>query len=121
MRMSTASNVIENGQVYLAEKAPWLAAYVHEIAAFDNGKHDDQVDSTSQALNWFKTRAFVSGVVLYLSRAGRRRQAGGEQASAFYQRVVLPQDHERGLFAVSIFGKLLSVLDRKQPHWISSW
>ena len=56
IRMSTTSNLIENGQVYLPEKAPWLATY--EMATFNHGKHDDQVDSTSQALNWFKTRAF---------------------------------------------------------------
>lgn len=41
IRMSTASNLIEN-------------VYVEEMVTFDNGKHDDQVDSTSQALNWYK-------------------------------------------------------------------
>ena len=56
IRMSTASNLIFNGQVYLPEQASWLAAYVHEMVTFDNGKHDDQVDSTSQALNWYKSR-----------------------------------------------------------------
>ena len=65
MRMSTASNMIENGQVYLPEKAPWLSQYVHELVTFPNGKHDDQADSTSQALNWFKSRAFLSGIQQY--------------------------------------------------------
>jgi len=31
-----------------------LAAYVHELTTFRNGRHDDQVDSTSQLLDWFK-------------------------------------------------------------------
>jgi terminase large subunit-like protein len=65
VRMSTASNMIENGQVYLPEKAPWLSQYVHELVTFPNGKHYDQVDSTSQALRWFKSRAFLSGIQQY--------------------------------------------------------
>jgi predicted phage terminase large subunit-like protein len=68
IRMSTASNMIENGHVYLPEHAPWLAIYLHEMVTFDHGKHDDQVDSTSQALKWFKTRASLSGVVEYYRR-----------------------------------------------------
>ncbi len=65
VRMSTASNMIENGQVYLPEKAPWLSQYIHEMVTFPNGKHYDQVDSTSQALRWFKSRAFLSGIQQY--------------------------------------------------------
>ena len=65
IRMSTASDVIENGQVYLPEQAPWLAAYVHEMVTFDNGKYDDQVDSTSQALNWYKSLASEPNLITY--------------------------------------------------------
>lgn len=65
VRMSTASNMIENGQVYLPEKAPWLSQYVHELVTFPNGKYYDQADSTSQALIWFKSRAFLSGIQQY--------------------------------------------------------
>jgi hypothetical protein len=28
--------------------------YLHELTVFPNGKHDDQVDSTAQMLDWFK-------------------------------------------------------------------
>ena len=31
-----------------------LAEYLHEMTVFPNGKHDDQVDSTAQFLDWFK-------------------------------------------------------------------
>ena len=66
IRMSTASNLIENGKVYLPEKAPWLPAYIHEIVTFDNGKHDDQVDSTSQALNWYKEVAIEHPALIWI-------------------------------------------------------
>ena len=42
----------EGGQVHLPKEAPWLADYVAELAGFPNSKHDDQVDSTSQALRY---------------------------------------------------------------------
>jgi predicted phage terminase large subunit-like protein len=55
MRMHAQTAVIENGFVHLPENAPWLAEYLHELAVFPNGKHDDQADSTAQFLDWFKT------------------------------------------------------------------
>jgi predicted phage terminase large subunit-like protein len=55
-RMHSASSMIENGFVYLPEKAEWLSEYLHELKVFPHGKHDDQVDSTSQALDWMKRR-----------------------------------------------------------------
>ena len=51
-RMVAQSAKIEAGQVYLPATAPWLAEFMAEIAAFPNGRHDDQVDSLSQALGW---------------------------------------------------------------------
>jgi predicted phage terminase large subunit-like protein len=47
---------IENGFVFLPEAAPWLADYLAELLAFPAGRHDDQVDSTAQALAWAKKR-----------------------------------------------------------------
>lgn len=54
MRMHSVSSTIENGFVHLPTEADGLAAYLHELTTFPNGKHDDQVDSTSQALHWAK-------------------------------------------------------------------
>ena len=54
MRMHAQTAVIENGLVYVPQTAPWLAEYLHEMAVFPKGKHDDQVDSTAQFLDWFK-------------------------------------------------------------------
>jgi predicted phage terminase large subunit-like protein len=54
MRMHAQTAMIENGFVYIPETAPWLAEYLHEMTVFPRGKHDDQVDSTAQFLDWFK-------------------------------------------------------------------
>ncbi len=50
VRMSEQSPKIEAGQVRLPVSAPWKEAFIAEVAAFPNGKYDDQVDSLSQAL-----------------------------------------------------------------------
>ena len=52
--MHAQTAMIENGFVHLPDAAPWLAQYLHELSAFPNGRHDDQVDSTAQMLDWFK-------------------------------------------------------------------
>jgi predicted phage terminase large subunit-like protein len=54
MRLHAQTAMIENGFVHLPETAPWLAEYLHEMTVFPKGKHDDQVDSTAQFLDWFK-------------------------------------------------------------------
>ena len=54
MRLHAQTALIENGFVYLPETAPWVNEYLHEMTVFPKGKHDDQVDSTAQLLDWFK-------------------------------------------------------------------
>ena len=51
VRMAVASVKIEAGQVFFPEDAAWLAELEAELFAFPGSKHDDQVDSISQALN----------------------------------------------------------------------
>jgi predicted phage terminase large subunit-like protein len=53
---------IENGFVHLPEAAPWLAEYLHELAVFPHGRHNDQVDATAQFLDWFKGAAHEDGI-----------------------------------------------------------
>ena len=55
-RMSTESDTIEAGKVYLPESAPWLIDYETELGTFPYGQFDDQVDSTSQFLQWIKRK-----------------------------------------------------------------
>jgi len=68
MRLHSVTSTIENGFVYLPEQAEWLDQYTHELISFPNGKHDDQADSTSQALDWIKKRFINYPVVEYWQR-----------------------------------------------------
>jgi hypothetical protein len=61
MRLHAQTAMIENGFVHLPEEAPWLAPYLAELTAFPNAKHDDQVDSTAQMFDWFKSAAREPG------------------------------------------------------------
>ena len=56
-RMEAECARIEAGHVVLPRDAPWLAVFLNELLAFPNGRHDDQVDSVSQFLNWAWRRA----------------------------------------------------------------
>jgi predicted phage terminase large subunit-like protein len=60
MRMHACCSMIERGLVLLPEQAPWLATYLNEMRAFPHGRFDDQVDSTSQALQWINRDKFTS-------------------------------------------------------------
>jgi predicted phage terminase large subunit-like protein len=51
-RMVAQSAKIEAGHVLLPREADWLGSFLHELLAFPNGRHDDQVDSVSQFLKW---------------------------------------------------------------------
>ena len=54
MRMFAVTSTIEDGFVHIPESAEWLGQYLFELIVFPNGKYDDQVDSTSQALGWIR-------------------------------------------------------------------
>ena len=51
-RVNAISPAIESGHVFLPDpaKAPWVTDYIDQWVAFPNGKNDDMVDATSQAL-----------------------------------------------------------------------
>jgi predicted phage terminase large subunit-like protein len=55
-RFLAQSARFEAGQVHVPQDAPWLAEWLNELLAFPNGRHDDQVDSTSQALDYMTGR-----------------------------------------------------------------
>ena len=54
MRLHAQTSMIASGFVYLPADAPWLADYLHELTTFPKARHDDQADSTAQALDWVK-------------------------------------------------------------------
>lgn len=78
MRMHSVTSTIENGFVHLPDKAAWLADYLHELASFPNGKYDDQADSTSQALDWFKQKCKTPhlGLLEYYNQEYEKMNAG---------------------------------------------
>ena len=61
-RFDAVSPMFEAGQVFLPERAIWLADYEKELLAFPLGKHDDQVDATSQYLSWARGRKNIGGM-----------------------------------------------------------
>lgn len=50
-RVSAVSDYIRAGNVWLPKNEPWTNEFIDEWSAFPRGKHDDDVDSGSQALN----------------------------------------------------------------------
>jgi predicted phage terminase large subunit-like protein len=52
VRMEAQSVRFEAGQVHLPKEAPWLSTFLQEMLAFPMARHDDQIDSVSQFLNW---------------------------------------------------------------------
>jgi predicted phage terminase large subunit-like protein len=91
MRMHTVTSTIENGFVHLPDKAAWLNEYLHELATFPKGKYDDQADSTSQALDWFKNNSAngVYGLNEYWKREQERIKAA-QQATTIPESMPCP-------------------------------
>lgn len=56
MRLHAQTATIENGCLLLPRQAHWLTDYVQELISFPGAKYDDQVDATTQALEWIPKR-----------------------------------------------------------------
>ena len=54
MRLHAQTAAFANGFVFLPRQASWLADYIAEITSFPGCKFDDQVDSTTQALDYMR-------------------------------------------------------------------
>lgn len=68
MRMAAQTPRIEAGRVFLPQEATWLPDYLHELAMFPKGRHDDQVDSTAQALAYISQSTGAEGIIEYMRR-----------------------------------------------------
>jgi len=55
-RAIRVSSQFEAGRVWLPEHEPWLIDYESELFGFPLATHDDQVDSTTQYLEWASNR-----------------------------------------------------------------
>jgi predicted phage terminase large subunit-like protein len=65
IRLDAQTATIQNRFVHLPKEAPWRSEYVQELTSFPYGKHDDQVDSTSQALAWIKAGVCAPGMGMF--------------------------------------------------------
>lgn len=83
MRMHSVTSTIENGFVHIPDKAAWLGEYLHELTTFPNGKYDDQADSTSQFLDWFKSNSTqgVYGVHEWYKREEKKMMSAQQAAT----------------------------------------
>jgi phage terminase large subunit-like protein len=68
MRLHACSDRFENGRVFLPVDAPWLDGYIVELIGFLGTKYDDQVDSTTQALDHMREDDVLA---TYLKAFGR--------------------------------------------------
>jgi predicted phage terminase large subunit-like protein len=50
VRFHAQASKIQAGEVVLPSTAPWLASFISEVAAFPNGRFDDQADALAQLL-----------------------------------------------------------------------
>lgn len=87
IRMHSVSSTIENGFVHLPEKASWLGEYLHELASFPKAKFDDQEDSTSQALDWFKNEGAggTLGLIEYFKELAAQASSHGTRQTELPQ------------------------------------
>jgi predicted phage terminase large subunit-like protein len=72
MRLHSVTSTIENGFVYLPERAEWLGDYIHELTTFPASRFDDQTDSTAQALDWVKGGVPCLGLIDYYKEEAAR-------------------------------------------------
>jgi predicted phage terminase large subunit-like protein len=68
-RLAKVSAHFEAGCVHFPKEASWLGALTSELLGFPNMRHDDQVDSVTQALNWIllhrqKDVSFVCPIIV---------------------------------------------------------
>jgi hypothetical protein len=70
VRMHTQTIAFENGSILLPKEAPWLAEYIRELTGFPGAAHDDQVDSTAQALDYLRGNGSSLDTWMRLSHPG---------------------------------------------------
>jgi predicted phage terminase large subunit-like protein len=59
LRLYSVSAHFEDGRIHLPVSAPWLDEYRRELLSFPGSKHDDQVDSTTQAIEHTRRAPFL--------------------------------------------------------------
>ena len=68
MRLYAQTAMFENGRVLMPRRASWLVDYLNELTGFPGSKHDDQVDSTTQALHHMREHSSTLAIWRRLGR-----------------------------------------------------
>lgn len=63
-RMAAQAVRIEQGHVFVPQDASFMGHFRRELLQFPNGKHDDQVDSVSQFLEWVTARPDTGNLII---------------------------------------------------------
>lgn len=86
MRFAAQTPKIESGFIHIPKEAHWLFRYISELTAFPNAEHDDQVDSTTHALEWLSSHSSFQGWINYYNELAK----GGDGTKPKEVRVKLP-------------------------------
>jgi predicted phage terminase large subunit-like protein len=78
-RMANQTGLMETGRVFIPAEASWLPDYLHELTVFPSGRYDDQVDSTSQALQWLDGCVEYEGLREFYRQEAARARGEGEE------------------------------------------
>ena len=78
LRLGSVTPIFEEGRVFLPVAAAWLEDYVYELCGFPGLKHDDQVDSTSQFLAWWREEGDPGGLYHFYEQEAERQRAFAE-------------------------------------------
>ena len=78
LRKPQVSRQYETGPVFFPRGASWLSTLFDELLTFPNCEKGDQVDSTSQALEWLQHR-FASEFLADGEVRERPRWSGGDR------------------------------------------
>jgi predicted phage terminase large subunit-like protein len=58
-RLVAHIGTIQKSRIQLPALAPWLEAYITEFLEFPHGRNDDQIDATTQYLDWLETKPIL--------------------------------------------------------------
>ena len=90
-RAQATAPLWESGSIELPDPQvfdlPWMEDYLHNICTFPKAAHDDDVDATSQALIWMRSRLGGGIVDFYRQQAtGGSADDASARPSKFYRR-----------------------------------
>jgi len=76
-RANAVTSMFEAGRVIFPYDAPWLDSIESELSTFPLGRHDDQVDSVTQALKYMHDRTAALPIAIYANHQAINRNTGG--------------------------------------------